>query len=201
MQHHLMSEPSESPQWNGEEFPKLRMRDEKQPPLRIHISVAAPKLPEPVRAPIDSRWQRYGLILFCVALAAALTYGLVDRFVITSVVIPREGKAAERHHLYRWRYLWLSPQRGDTVVVKDHADLSIRTIVARPSDYLSLKNGVVYLNGKPQDGLTLTTESAETGDLNGRLLQLGRDQFYVTGSGGPGHGVVLRKDILGLVTD
>jgi len=212
MAEYSTDENQDAPLWDGGEQPRLRMAENKSVGsrlvLRSHDAPAAAGGRS--RSGTSSRLERWVVIALCLAMSAVACYFLVDRFVLTSVNIPPRGEASgarkgERYHVNRWRYLWFSPQRGDLVVVEDHRALSIRKVVARPSDWLSLKGGCLYVNGQKQEGV-LGQAKAGSGGLSERMLQLGRDQYYaIVESGGldgdATHGVVFGRDILGRLTE
>jgi signal peptidase I len=140
-------------------------------------------------------------------------YFLASRFIVTAVVVQGRSmtptlKDGERYYLNRWRYIFLPPQRGDIVVIKDpgHNDFAVKRIVGRPYDWLNLKDGILYLNGKRvQEKYLDKGVRTDTPDLKERWVQLGRDQYYVLGDNRANsedsrfYGVVLRENIIGMV--
>src|SRR5688572_25597624 len=144
------------PLWEGDQLPPLRMRDEKrsvleQPTPAPVIVAAAPK----VKKLRPSGLKHQMLALLCVAVLSVPAYYLASRFIVTAVVIQGRSmsptlKDGEHYFLNRWRYLFVQPQRGDLVVIKDpgHNDFAVKRIVARPYDWLNLKDGMIYINGK-----------------------------------------------------
>ena len=114
----------------------------------------------------------------------------------------------DHYYLNRWRYLFLPPQRGDVIVLKDltHHDFAVKRIIARPYDWLNLKDGNIYVNGQrltePYLGKGVRTDSP---DLREKWIQLGRDQYYVLGDNRTNsedsrfYGVIQRQNILGLI--
>ena len=201
--------------WQQEiEFTPLRMQEEAKP-VRPSSTALVLRLLEPETPPAVDLWLASRLRIWTVvvlSLAAATVLGglVVDRFVITKVVLPSPSPApqdapAQAHYLNRWRYLWLPPERGDRVVVEQANALTVKQIVARPSDSLQLKDGAIYVNGTKLETLHPSRdESSASANSTDKLLQLGRDQYYVLGdepadSDGPAHGVVHRKNILGLL--
>jgi signal peptidase I len=155
-----------------------------------------------------------GILLFLgVVLLSIPAYLLASRFVVTAVVIQGRSmsptlKDGDRYYLNRWRYLFLPPQRGEVVVIKDpgHNDFAVKRIVARPYDWLNLKDGRIYVNGKRLNEPYLQKDTrTDTPDLGEKWIQLGRDQYYVLGDNRSNsedsryYGLVLRKNILGLI--
>jgi len=93
-----------------------------------------------------------------------------------------------------------------TRVIKDpgHNDFAVKRIVARPYDWLNLKDGMIYVNEKRLNEPYLDEGMrTDAPDLKEKWIQLGRDQYYVLGDNRSNsedsrfYGVVHRKDILG----
>jgi len=153
---------------------------------------AAPASPKAATKPVKpagSWYQRNSLVLLFIALLSIPAYFVASRFVVTAVVIQGRSmmptlKDGERYYLNRWRYMFVAPQRGDIVVIRDpgHNDFAVKRVVAQPFDWINLKNGQIYINGCRLDEPYLD-ESTRTDapDLKEKWIQLGRDQFYVLG--------------------
>lgn len=141
------------------------------------------------------------------------SYLLASRFIVTAVVVQGRSmtptlKDGERYYLNRWRYLFVSPQRGDVVVIKDpgHSDFAVKRIVAHPYDWVNLKDGTIYVNGRRLDEPYLAQGvRTDTPDLKERWVQLGRDQYYLLGDNRSNsedsrfYGVVSRQSIIGML--
>src|SRR6266850_646467 len=196
----LPTQPKTQPQWEGGELPPLRMQTEEpsvlvevRPAPRIRdekASLLGEVAPAPVLQPValevnprGSSLKRQALILLCVAVLSVPAYFLASRFIVTAVVIQGRSmtptlKDGGRYYLNRWRYLFLPPQRGDLVVIKDpgHNDFAVKRIVARPYDWLNLKDGMIYVNEKrlnePYLDKGMRTDAP---DLKEKWIQLGRD--------------------------
>jgi hypothetical protein len=184
-----------SANWYADDMPKLRMAagksaESKPVSIRPVDLRSTPSLAEPPRrwpsALLKWAWRTVGA-----ALAVVLLWWLIDHLLVARVVLPAANGAA-RHTLLR--YLWYSPQRGDRIVISDHSQLAVKRIIARPSDWLKLRDGVVYLNGKKVNE-QLKMDSRE------KSIQLGENQYYVVGGpeagGALSHGLVSKKDIVG----
>jgi signal peptidase I len=151
--------------------------------------------------------------LFCVIAFSILAYFLFSRFVITAVVI--QGRSmqptlqdGERYYLNRWRYLFVAPKHGDVVVLKDpgHRDFAVKRIVAGPNDWVTLRDGNLFLNGKRlvepylPEGMRTTVP-----DRQEKWILLGPDQYYVLGDNRSNsedsrfYGMVKRKNIVGVL--
>ena len=93
--------------------------------------------------------------ILCVAVLSVLAYFLFSRFVVTAVIVQGRSmqptlKDGERYYLNRLRYMFVEPQRGDLVVLKDpgHNDFAVKRVVGGPDDWVNIRDGNVYLNGK-----------------------------------------------------
>jgi len=198
--------PKNEPLWEGGTFLLLRLRGEKKKALKSTGAAPTARSHGSPRAP-------QALVLLCVLLCSVPAYYLASRFVVTAVVIQGRSmsptlKDGERYYLNRWRYLFLPPQRGDVIVLKDltHHDFAVKRIIARPYDWLNLKDGNIYVNGQrltePYLGKGVRTDSP---DLREKWIQLGRDQYYVLGDNRTNsedsrfYGVIQRQNILGLI--
>ena len=155
--------------------------------------------------------KRNALILLFVVLFSIPAYLVASRYIVTAVIIQGRSmtptlKDGERYYLNRWCYVFGSPQRGDLVVIRDpgHSDLAVKRIIAKPYDWLNLKGGMIYINGKRLEEPYLAKEiCTDTPDHKERLIQLGRNQYYLLGDNRANsedsrfYGVVNRKNILG----
>ena len=153
------------------------------------------------------------LIPICVAGFSLPAYYLTSRFVVTAVIIQGRSmtptlKDGERYYLNRWRYMFASPDRGDLVVIKDpgHSDYAVKRIVAKPNDWLNIRDGKLFLNGRRLDEPYLANGTlTDVPDHKERWIQLGDDQYYVLGDNRQAsedsryYGVVRREHILGLL--
>jgi signal peptidase I len=202
------------PLWEGDQLPPLRLRHQKKSVLEQSDPAPAVLASEPSKFKVPgSRLKQQMLALLCVAVLSVPAYYLASRFIVTAVVIQGRSmsptlKDGEHYFLNRWRYFFLPPRQGDVVVIKDpgHNDFAVKRIVGRPYDWLNLKNGVVYVNGRrleePYINETVRTDAP---DLKEKWIQLGRNQYYVLGDNRGNsedsrfYGVVHRQNILGLL--
>jgi signal peptidase I len=196
-------------------MPSLRMRDEKPSVLDTPEAAPAPVAPKPSEASVATKrpslFQRHGTTLLLVALLSIPAYFLASRFIVTAVVIQGRSmmpalKDGEHYYLNRWQYLLVSPKRGDIVVIKDpgHTDFAVKRIVAQPFDWINIKNGMLYINGRRLDEPYLAKDTrTETPDLKEKWIQLGKDQFYMLGDNRENsedsrfYGRVLAENIIG----
>jgi len=195
------------------------MRDEKASVLAESPSPARPapapaaSLPQPKPAQKCSWFQRHTIVLLFIVLFSIPAYYLASRFVVTAVIIQGRSmmptlKDGERYYLNRWRYMFVSPKRGEIVVIRDpgHSDFAVKRVVAQPFDWINLKNGMIYINGSRLDEPYLDKGTrTDAPDLKEKWIQLGRDQFYMLGDNRANsedsrfYGRVYRRDILGML--
>ena len=206
--------------WEGGSNPSLRLVNEKRSILG-EAFVATPSSASQSEGAkgLTSRFERspwlfrHLLILACVAIFSLPAYFLASRYIVTAVVIQGKSmtptlKDGERYYLNRWRYVFIPPSRGDLVVIKDpgHADFAVKRIVAKPGDWLNIRDGNIYLNGKRLDEPYLPTGTrTDAPDMKEKWIQLGHGQYYVLGDNRRAsedsrfYGVVHRAQILGIL--
>jgi signal peptidase I len=205
--------------WEGSSGSPLRLTGEK-PSLMSVASAQGAERPL-ASASKAARWDeshgswllRHLLILFCVAAFSIPAYYLTSRFVVTAVIIQGRSMTptlqdGERYYLNRWRYLFVAPDRGDLVVIKDpgHSDYAVKRIVGKPNDWLNIRDGKIFLNGRRLDEPYLASGTlTDVPDHKEKWIQLGEDQYYVLGDNRKAsedsryYGVVRREHILGLL--
>jgi signal peptidase I len=191
--------------WEGDYIPPLRLVKGK------------PAIPSygPAVKPLERRswiW-RHLLVLACVAAFSFPAYFLASRYVVTAVVIQGKSmtptlKDGDRYYLNRWRYRLVKPTRGDLVVIKDpgHVDFAVKRIIAKPKDWLNIRDGNIFLNGKRLEEPYLPTGTrTDAPDMKEKWIQLGQDQYYVLGDNRKSsedsryYGVIHRAQILGVL--
>jgi signal peptidase I len=149
------------------------------------------------------------LILF-----AALSYFLVNRYIIQTVQVQGESMLptlhdADRYFLDRWSYVLHPPRRGDVVVLKDPSDggYAVKRVIAASGDRVYLKDGHVYLNGRQLQEPYLfrgmpTFSCSQASEV---LIVCGGDQYFVLGDNRRNsydsrmYGPVSRRNILGAI--
>ncbi|MDD5727557.1 MAG: signal peptidase I [Victivallales bacterium] len=93
-----------------------------------------------------------GVRLLTLALAAYLVFGfvLIPEFIKGASMEPTYSRRGF-NFCWRGRYLFSEPRRGDVVIVRFTPKVSLlKRIVGLPGDTVSFRNGVLYLNGKPE---------------------------------------------------
>ena len=191
------------------------MRDEKPGGESAPTPASAPVVPKTSEASVatgPSAWfRRNSTTLLIVALLSIPAYFVASRYIITAVVIQGRSmmptlKDGEHYYLNRWQYLLTSPRRGDIVVIKDpgHDDFAVKRIVAQPFDWINIKNGSLFVNGRRLEEPYLAEETrTDTPDLQEKWIQLGKEQYYVLGDNRENsedsrfYGRVMRGNIIG----
>ncbi len=156
---------------------------------------------------------RQAYILACLLSWSVLSFILISHFVLGSVQIDGTSMEAtlhdgECHLVNRWIFYFRAPRRGELVVIRDNVDdnLCVKRIVGLPEEQLQIKQGRVYINGRPLPESYLT-QGLETWPLQygARPLTLGKDRFFVLGDNrensldSRSYGALDRKNVLGLV--
>lgn len=171
-------------------------------PLRIEgqtksYGLAEPASDEqPVRAVVagsvrllSRRFVRQLIALAVFGLLCVVSYFAFSRYVVTPVIIQGRSmtptlRDGEYYLLNRLAYFFKAPARGDVVVLRDpgHSDFAVKRIIAKPGDWLNLRDGKVFLNGRrlvepylPKGTLTFTPDSQE------KWIELGKEQYFVMG--------------------
>lgn len=220
MRNSLPTQTQHTTRWEGGSLPPLRLRDEKPGVLDTAAPVSAPCVAPAPAATVapktiqHSSWlKRHSLALLFVIALSIPAYYLASRFVVTAVVIQGRSmmptlKDGERYYLNRWRYMFTKPERGDIVVIRDpgHDDFAVKRVIAKPLDWVNLKNGVLFVNGRRLDEPYLDKGSrTDAPDLKEKWIQLGQNQYYVLGDNRANsedsryYGMVQFKNILGVI--
>jgi signal peptidase I len=102
-----------------------------------------------------------GFLEFVVILlvAFALVFGVVRPFVLEAFYIPSESMVptllvGDRVFVNKFVYRFIEPQRGDIIVfqsVEGEEEDLIKRVIGVPGDRVVVRNGVLYVNGEPQE--------------------------------------------------
>ena len=204
--------------WEGGSNPSLRLVGEKRSVLYFGVAPSPTSRSEGAKG-LTSRFRRspwllrHLLILVCVATFSLPAYFLASRYIVTAVIIQGKSmtptlKDGERCYLNRWRYVFIPPGRADLVVIKDpgHADFAVKRIIAKPGDWVNIRDGNIFLNGKRLDEPYLPTGTrTDSPDMKEKWIRLGHGQYYVLGDNRKSsedsrfYGVVHRAQILGIL--
>lgn len=206
--------------WSSCEVPELHMAQQElsgyvpegfAPDLQA--KQPAVESPSPRREKGSGKFLRQILLLVCFGVLCLMAYYGMSRFVITPVVIQGRSmtptlRDGECYFLNRWVYRFKAPARGDLVVLKDpgHNDFAVKRIIGQPGDWLSLRDGKVFLNGDrltesylPKGTYTATPDSQE------KWIQLGDEQYFVMGDNracsedSRVYGRIARENIIGAI--
>ena len=157
---------------------------------------------------------RKGYILLCALLWSAITFLLLQHFVLTPVVVEGQSmtpalKPGDCRLVNCWLPLFRSYHRGDIVVIRDRKrqELMVKRIVGLPSDCVQVRSGLVYINGRPLNEAYLPSQTyTEPRKLGNQTFQIDRDCFFVLGDNrsasddSRSYGEVNRADLLGLIS-
>lgn len=171
----------------------------------------------PARKNPASRLRSAGVQLLQLVAVSTLAFGsyfVISRFFLQSVTIMGISMAptladSERYLLNRWVYYVRSPQRDDLVVLRDPADAgySVKRIVAVEGDVVSLKDGVLYINGRKavEPYLRPGTPTFAAAPRREQTYNCESGQFFVLGDNRNNsvdsrvYGPVPRHSIIGLI--
>ncbi len=102
-----------------------------------------------------------GFLEFMVILlvAFALVFGFVRPFVLEAFYIPSESmvptlEVGDRVFVNKFVYRFTEPERGDIIVfrsVEGEGEDLIKRVIGAPGDRVAVRNGVLHVNGEPQE--------------------------------------------------
>lgn len=110
-------------------------------------------------SPASRRGGGFLEFLIIVLIAFAVVFGIVRPFILEAFYIPSSSmvptlRVGERVFVNKFIYHFREPEKGDIVVFRsvegDDEDL-IKRVVALPGDEISDQDGVIYVNGEPQE--------------------------------------------------
>ena len=183
------------------------------PRAKWNEAVFAPEIPAYFQPSRKRRVGRAFLSIGQIIVLSALTYFVISRLIITSVIIQGRSMTptlqdGQRYLLKIWSYHFRHPDRGEIVVFRDpgHKDFAVKRVIAVPGDSVWFKNGQVYVNGAPvlepylQPGTrTFVTDPKKTWVL------LGKNRYFLLGDNRNNsedsrfYGTVPRDQIIGAI--
>ncbi len=130
------------------------------------------KDPDADRPPSERRKKSGGVLEFLIILivAFALVFGFVRPFVVEAFYIPSESmvptlEVGDRILANKFIYRFEEPERGDVVVFRSveggNEDL-IKRVVGVPGDDISVRDGIVLVNGEAQTEPYVNQEIPDT---------------------------------------
>jgi signal peptidase I len=175
----------------------------------------------PGRRSLRSRaagWGRYlakqtGSALFLLLLTY-VSFQFVSRYVVQSVQVVGASMAptlrdSERYVLNRWIYHVRDPQPQDIVVLRDPTDncYAVKRIIAKQGDTVHVKDGRLFINGKPhlEPYLAEDMPTWAAPRYREQMWVCGVNQYFVLGDNRNNsadsriYGTVSRDQILGLL--
>lgn len=118
-----------------------------------------------------------------VLLAYVLTYSIgIKTSVIGSSMEPELSNGQEVL-INRIVYNFLKPNRGDVIVFRpngnENAHFYVKRVVGVPGDTIQISEGILYLNGKPQEDMF--SDKIEDSGVAKEEITLGDEEFFVMG--------------------
>jgi signal peptidase I len=152
------------------------------------------------------------MILAAMLLYSVISYLLISRFVIGTVVVQGPSmeptlEAGQRLLVHRWFYLLRTPQRGDIVALRlpgEHAQL-VKRVVALPLETIRIERGRVFVNGDALQEPYLHGAPTSGGPLGTNTYRIADDCYFVLGdnransSDSRAFGAVPHASIIGMI--
>lgn len=170
-------------------------------------------LPEEEKKKSPSLQQQFYQCISVAALALA-SYFFVSHFLVQTVQVVGVSMVptlydSQQYMLNRWVYHFREPKQSDVVVLRDPVDkgYAVKRIIAAAGDFVDLKDGRVYVNGRRlvEPYLAPGTPTFPYCKGNEQCFLLGKDQYFVLGDNRKNsadsrtYGPVPRQSILGLI--
>jgi len=125
-------------------------------------------------------WELIQTVVIAVVLALLITQFVVQGYKIPSGSMETTIMPDDRVFVNKFIYRFTEPKRGDIVVFKYPVDPSkdyVKRTIGLPGETLEMRNGIVYIDGKPLDEPYLTEQG--TGDFGPVKIKAGH--FFMMG--------------------
>jgi signal peptidase I len=146
---------------------------------------------------------------------AVASYFVASRFVFQAIRV--DGISmwptlanSQIYFLKRWAYLFRDPRRSDVVVLRDpvESSLAVKRIIATSGEWVCLKAGRVYVNGRPliEPYLPAGTATFSYSKCGDQAFKCGEGEYFVLGDNRRNsadsrvYGPIRRQSILGLIS-
>ncbi|PKR84699.1 signal peptidase I [Heyndrickxia camelliae] len=156
------------------------------------IDSNASVIPKESRKASIFSWLRFVILL--IVIYALLHYGMAFKIVSGHSMNP----TLHNKGFMVVNKLYFKPERGDIVIVKDPNGFDIvKRIIGLPNDSISIKNGIVFVNGKP------INENYTEGKANDmKAVALDNKSYFIMGDNRtPGESLDSRDPSIGPVSN
>jgi len=175
-------------------------------------SAALSQTPQ-IQAPYRTLLRHLGQGLI-IAVLAVTSYLLISHYLVESVKIQGLSMSptladSQTYLLNRWIFHFRSPRSSEIVVIRDPVDgsLSVKRVIGIAGDTVRVKDGALFLNGKPlrEPYLPQGTPTFPRPGIHEQSFKCGDDQYFVLGDNrnlsldSRVYGPISRQRILGLV--
>jgi signal peptidase I len=175
-------------------------------------SAALSQTPQ-IQAPYRTLLRHLGQGLI-IAVLAVTSYLLISHYLVESVKIQGLSMSptladSQTYLLNRWIFHFRSPRSSEIVVIRDPVDgsLSVKRVIGIAGDTVRVKDGDLFLNGKPlrEPYLPQGTPTFPRPGIHEQSFKCGDDQYFVLGDNrnlsldSRVYGPISRQRILGLV--
>ncbi len=184
------------------------------------VSVAGASAPIPAgSSPLSRRLlagaDRYVLQWTLAGGLAVASYFMASRFICQAIRVDGVSMSPTLSNsqlclLKRWAYLYRAPRRNEVVVLRDPVEhnLAVKRIVATSGEWVCIKSGRVYVNGKPlsEPYLPAGTPTFSNTKCGDQAFKCEEGQYFVLGDNRKNsadsrvYGAISRQSILGLIS-
>ena len=173
--------------WTNKTPAEMEFESAVAKPLRT-IEVEVEFRPKP-KQPLAPRIWRHVWPWCCLMLCSIVSYYIVSRFIVTTVVVQGRSMSptlvdGDRYLLHRWELLFRKPHRGDLVVIRDavRKDFVVKRVIALPGERLQFKDDAVWVNGArlAESYLTAGTHTVANDGAEPSII-VGAHRYFVMG--------------------